>query len=170
MAATGLGSLTSALAIAIAGRPRRSWIVGGAMLLGLGLALFSVSRSFPLSLLCMYAVGVGAIAMAATGNAAIQTAVPDHLRGRVMSVYTTVFAGSTPIGGPASGAIASAFGIATAVAFGGVMSLLVGVAGWSWLRRQPVEPSPLEAPSSRRRSAARRRRRHRDAPSLPDGA
>jgi MFS family permease len=145
MAATGAGSLTSALAIAIAGRPRPGWIVGGAILLGVSLAVFSISRSFPLSLLCMYFVGVGAIGMAATGNAAIQTAVPDHLRGRVMSVYTTVFAGSTPIGGPASGGLASALGIATAVAFGGVVSGLVGLVGWVWLRRQPAASSSLEA-------------------------
>lgn len=143
MAATGLGSLTSALALAVAGRPRRGWIVGGAMLLGLLLVVFSQSRSFPISLLCMYGVGVGAIGMAATANAAIQTAVPDHLRGRVMSVYTTVFAGSTPIGGPASGAIAASFGIATAVAFGGVMSALVGIGGLLWLRSRPAAP-PLE--------------------------
>ena len=143
MAATGLGSMTSALAIAVAGRPRRTWIVGGAILLGVLEVVFSQSRSFALSLACMYGVGAGAIAMSATANAAIQTAVPDQLRGRVMSVYTTVFAGSTPIGGPASGALASAFGIATAVAVGGALSAVVGVAGLLWLRRQPEGP-PLE--------------------------
>ena len=46
--------------------------------------------------------------MAATANATIQLTVPDGLRGRVMSVYTTVFAGSVPIGGLAMGALASA--------------------------------------------------------------
>ena len=42
--------------------------------------------------------------MAATGNATIQLAVPDGLRGRVMSVYTTVFSASIPIGGLVMGA------------------------------------------------------------------
>ena len=50
--------------------------------------------------------------MAATANTTIQLAVPDGLRGRVMSVYTTIFAGSTPIGGPVMGGIASLFGVA----------------------------------------------------------
>ena len=49
--------------------------------------------------------------MAATGNTTIQLAVPDQLRGRVMSVYTTVFSASVPIGGLAMGAVASAFGV-----------------------------------------------------------
>ncbi len=47
----------------------------------------------------MVPVGAGGIVMAATGNATIQLAVPDGLRGRVMSVYTTVFSASMPIGG-----------------------------------------------------------------------
>ena len=57
--------------------------------------------------------------MAATANATIQLAVPDGLRGRVMSVYTTIFAGSTPIGGPVMGGIASLFGVAISLAVGG---------------------------------------------------
>ena len=136
LSALGLGSLTSALAIAVMGRPRIGAIVGGAILLGSLEVVFSISRSFPLSLLCAYGMGAGAIAMAATANAAIQTAVPDHLRGRVMSVYTTVFAGSTPIGGPLAGGLASAFGVAQAVAVGGAISALVGLGGLAWVRRR----------------------------------
>ena len=59
----------------------------------------------------MVAVGFGAIMMAATANTTMQLAVPDGLRGRVMSVYTTIFAGSTPVGGPLMGGLASAFGV-----------------------------------------------------------
>jgi hypothetical protein len=40
--------------------------------------------------------------------------VPDVLRGRVVSLYTTVFVGSTPIGGLFSGVVASGFGGAPA--------------------------------------------------------
>ena len=43
-------------------------------------------------------------------NALIQSYVPDHLRGRVMSVYTMVFMGSSTVGSLLSGSIASAFG------------------------------------------------------------
>ena len=91
--------------------------------------------------------------MAATVNTTIQLAVPDALRGRVMSVYTTIFAGSTPIGGPVMGGIASLFGIAISLAVGGILSLAVGGGALAWTAPQRAGPHP--APERRRR---RRRR------------
>jgi hypothetical protein len=82
----------------------------------------------------MVLVGFGSIWMAATGNATIQLAVPDHLRGRVMSVYTTVFSASVPIGGLAMGAVASSFGVPVAIALGGALSVLVGLGALAWGR------------------------------------
>jgi MFS family permease len=86
--------------------------------------------------------------MAATGNTAIQLQVPDHLRGRVMSVYTTVFAGSTPIGGLVAGAIASLYGVPVAIAFGGAGSLVVGLAAYGWYRSHREAAKARRAPRS----------------------
>ncbi len=72
------------------------------------------------------------IAIAATTNTLIQMTVPDRLRGRVMSIYTTVFAGSSPIGGLFAGAIAAAAGVAAALLVGGAVS--VGAAAVAALR------------------------------------
>jgi MFS family permease len=136
MAASGLGSLISALAIAFRGRPTTRVLIGGALMLGALEVLLAISRSMPLSLVCMFWIGAGGIAMAMTANTTIQLSVPDRLRGRVMAVYTTVFAGSTPFGGLASGAIAGSFGTAAAVLVGGVVSVAVasvaGVVAWRW--------------------------------------
>jgi hypothetical protein len=52
-----------------------------------------------------------------------------------MSVYTTAFSASIPIGGLISGALASAFGIQVTVAIGGALSLAVGAAALVWWRR-----------------------------------
>jgi len=65
--------------------------------------------------------------MAVTANTTIQLHVPDHLRGRVMSVYTTVFSGSVPVGGLIMGFIASRVGVPAALFLGGTISLLVAV-------------------------------------------
>ena len=103
------------------------------------------STVFALSMVLMFAVGFGAILMAATVNTTIQLAVPDGLRGRVMSVYTTIFAGSTPIGGPVMGGIASLFGIAISLAVGGVLSLAVGGGALAWLRRSGQDRIPRQS-------------------------
>jgi MFS family permease len=88
---------------------------------------------FPVALLLMVVIGYGAILMMATANTTIQLAVPDALRGRVMSFYTTIFASSAPIGGLLFGAIASAAGVVIAVALGGVLAALIGVGAMLWL-------------------------------------
>ena len=135
MAASGLGALAAAVGLVLSGRPRPGRIIGGAILLGAASILLAMSTSFPISLLLMVPIGAGGITMAATANATIQLAVPDGLRGRVMSVYTTVFSASMPIGGLVMGALASTVGILEAIAIGGVLSLASGVAAFVWYRR-----------------------------------
>ena len=139
MAASGVGSLVAALWLAFRGIARPALIAYGAIILGIGEVALGASRWFPVSLALMVAVGFGGIMMAATANTAIQLAVPDGLRGRVMSVYTTIFAGSTPIGGPVMGGLASAFGVAISLAIGGVLSGLVGLGAFIWIRRRGLD-------------------------------
>jgi MFS family permease len=155
MAASGIGSLLAALRLVFGGRPRPSRLAFGALILGVASLALAVVRVFPISLGLMVIVGFGAILMAATGNTTIQLAVPDHLRGRVMSVYTTVFSASVPIGGLGMGAIASSFGTATAIAVGGVLTLAIGLGALAWGRRgafviparRPVSPRPPASPA-----------------------
>ena len=144
MSAMGLGSLTAALGIAFAGRTGPRVIVAGAFALGVFQIVLGLSRSFPLSMVAIYLAGFGAIAMAATANTVIQLTVPDRLRGRVMSVYTTVFAGSTPVGGVLVGAVASGFGTPVAIVVGGVASIAAAIGAGLWLRRG-LGDTPLEA-------------------------
>jgi MFS family permease len=148
MAASGVGSLVAALWLAFGGRPRPRRIAYGAMILGLGEVGLGASGVFSLSLLLMSTVGFGGILMAATANTTIQLAVPDGLRGRVMSVYTTIFAGSTPIGGPVMGGLASAFGVAISLAIGGVLAVLVGVGSLVWMRHRGLDTPTALRPVS----------------------
>jgi MFS family permease len=135
MTASGLGALGAAVALVIGGKPRPVRIALGGIVLGIASTLLAFSGSFPISLVIMFFVGAGGIAMAATANASIQLAVPDGLRGRVMSVYTTVFSASVPVGGLLMGALASAVGILPTIAVGGILSLAVGLGGVVWWRR-----------------------------------
>jgi MFS family permease len=135
MAATGAGSLVAALAIAFAPRARPRYIVLGAIVLGVAEVAAALVSVYALALVSLFFVGMGVIAMNATANTTIQLTVPDELRGRVVSVFTTVFVGSTPIGGLLMGALASALGVAAAMAIGGAASVVVGGLGVVWLAR-----------------------------------
>ena len=144
MTASGVGALTAALSLVVGGRPKPVRIALGAMLLGAASILLAFSTAFPLSLLLMVLIGAGGIAMAATANATIQLAVPDGLRGRVMSVYTTVFSASTPVGGLLTGIIASKVGIFEAIGIGGALSLLTGVGAFVFYRRLKARERALD--------------------------
>jgi MFS family permease len=135
MAASGVGSLLAALRLAFGGRTRPIRLGTGSVIMGIASVALAVGRVFPYEMILMVIVGYGSILMAATGNTTIQLSVPDHLRGRVMALYTTVFSASTPIGGLSMGAIASAMGTPVAIALGGVLSLLVGLGALAWGRR-----------------------------------
>ena len=162
MTASGLGALVAAVGLVIGGKPRPMRIATGALVLGVATVALALSTSYPLSLLLMLPIGAGGIAMAATANATIQLNVPDGLRGRVMSVYTTVFAASIPIGGLATGALASVAGIPLTIALGGILSLATGVAAVVWWRRigrrsmAGVEASTADQSGAPKTSAALR--------------
>jgi len=135
MAASGLGSTIAALSVAFQRRVGPAPIVLGAIALGLGSVVLALYTSFALSLVAMFIAGAGAIAMAVTANTTIQMAVPDQLRGRVMSVYTTVFAGSVPAGGLLMGFIASRWSVPAALMVGALVTLAIGIASTVWLQR-----------------------------------
>jgi MFS family permease len=135
MAASGLGSTCAALWVAFQRRPGPRPIAFGAIALGLGSVVLALSTTFALSLVAMVVAGAGGVAMAVSANTTIQLTVPDQLRGRVMSVYTTTFAGSVPAGGLLMGWIASTWGVPLSLFVGAVLTLAVGVGGWIWLGR-----------------------------------
>jgi MFS family permease len=135
MTAAGLGSLAAAVALVLGGRPKPIRIALGGIVLGVASIALALSGSFPISLILMAVVGAGGIRMAATANATIQLSVPDGLRGRVMSVYTTVFSASVPVGGLLMGALASVAGIPIAIGIGGILSLASGLAAFVWWQR-----------------------------------
>ncbi|MFI5199071.1 MAG: MFS transporter [Candidatus Limnocylindrales bacterium] len=138
MAASGLGSLLAALVIAFRGTQAVRMLIGAAVL-GLAEVVMGGISSYPADLILMFAAGAGAISMMATANTVIQLEVPDELRGRVMSVYLTVFAGTSPIGGLLFGAIAASAGAQAAIGIGGAVSFVAALVGYLWYRRLPKD-------------------------------
>jgi MFS family permease len=121
--AMGAGALVSALTVATLQRPRIRVLLGGGMVLGLAELVLAGTTSYPVAVVAVFFCGVGAIATAASANSLIQITVPGPLRGRVMAVYTTVFAGSTPVGNGLTGGFGGLFGTPVAIAMNGLVTL-----------------------------------------------
>ena len=132
-ASMGAGSLIGSMTLAFAGsrRPLMRLIMGGAVTfvafeLALGLVREPIF-AFPL----MVVLGLSSMLMVNTINVTIQNSVSNALRGRVMSLYVTVFAGGAPIGGFFAGLVAQVWGPPAGFLLGaGITSLFVIVVGW----------------------------------------
>jgi MFS family permease len=83
----------------------------------------------------------------ALANTAVQTSSPDWLRGRVMSIYFTVFAGSTPIGAALAGFLSALWGAPVAVAVGGAVVAIAVLAMGARMTRieRGAEEQPVPA-------------------------
>lgn len=114
-AAMGLGSVVSALGVAYAGRARETALFAGAVVFGLSLLLVGMSGSYPVTLALLFVLGIASVAFSSTASTRLQLLAPSELRGRVMSLYFLLFAGTTPIGGLLVGVLASQVGVRTTV-------------------------------------------------------
>jgi MFS family permease len=130
MSATGVGALLAALTLAsrtgVRGLGR--WVAYSSGGFGAALVLFASSRSFWLSAALLVPAGFCMMLQMASSNTLVQTMAPDHLRGRVMSVYSMMFMGMAPFGALMGGALADRLGAPLTVAMGGVAC--VGGAVW----------------------------------------
>jgi MFS family permease len=142
--ALGFGALLSALWIAWGNKkPRINQMLVGATVFCVLEAFFAISPWYPLSLLLIASVGFSQIVFSATANTTLQTVTPDYLRGRVMSVYMVVFAGSIPLGNLFTGGLAHLFGAPVSLLAGAGLSLAAAIVGW--VLRKPAEKSVAES-------------------------
>src|SRR5579875_3468258 len=142
--AFGVGSLIAALWLAWGNnRPSISQLLTGATAFCIFEALFAISHWYLLSLALIAVVGFAQIVFSALSNTTLQTVAPDHLRGRVMSAYMLVFAGTTPLGNLFTGGLAHFLGSPIALLIDALISLAAAIGGWIY--RKPAEKSLAEA-------------------------
>src|SRR5216117_3149050 len=131
----GIGAVIGALGIALASariRKRGRLMLVGGTVFGILLILFSTSRSLALSMVLLAFAGCAMIVNNSITNTLLQTAAPDHLRGRIMGFYSFVFVGMAPFGAFLFGLVAEHVGVpATLAAGGAIVALAVTIAGWA---------------------------------------
>lgn len=126
MGAGGVGATLAALFLATQKDTARlgRFMLGATALLGVALAAFGASRSFPLSVALIIPVGFCMVAHMTSNNTLVQVEVPDALRGRVMALHATVFMGAVPVGGLVAGLAAERLGAPWTLALLGLGCLL----------------------------------------------
>jgi len=107
--AMGVGSVIGALLTGAGNRTGAPMITGLALAFGVLALLAAAMPTLALELPVLALLGGSAVAFAATVNSSLQLAVEPAMRGRVMALYSVVFLGSTPIGGPLAGWLAQAY-------------------------------------------------------------
>ena len=140
-AAQGLGSLLGALTMTIAGKallePRR--IVMSALLFGALELVFLVVPSFGQAIVLLLVIGWSFALYTIGTNTYVQVRSPDRMQGRMVSLYSMLFIGVTPVGSLFAGLVAHVAGPAAAVWSGGLLTVVAGltVLGY-FLTRRPV--------------------------------
>ena len=127
-AAPGLGAILSLIGLTILTYYKRKvklMVIFG-IVMGLGLIGFSFSPWLYPSLLLLVIVGAAEAAFGTVNSTIIQGAVPDKVRGRIMSWREVAF-GLGPVGSILFGAIAQYTGVPMSLALLGVICLLVSL-------------------------------------------
>ncbi|HEV8124952.1 MAG TPA: MFS transporter [Gemmatimonadales bacterium] len=146
VSAVGIGAFSAAIFVAAFGHRlrRRQTILVAGVAFGACLIGASLSRSYLLALVLFTLAGTAMVLNNVLTNTLLQTSAPDHLRGRVMGVYSFLILGLSPFGSLQAGFVAEQVGVRAAIGGGGAICLLVtAVVAWRMSRppRQRGEAS-----------------------------
>lgn len=145
-ATMSVGSVMGALQVA----RRRDVAIGVLVRASLGLALsilaLAVAPATPLAMVAALAVGFHLVVLVSGSNAVVQLRADSLMRGRVLALFSMVFLGSKPLGGPLVGWVSEAMGPRVGVAVGGI-----GVAlATAWVLHRVRQSKPAEQSSALR--------------------
>ena len=138
--AMGLGAVVGGLYSAGQSNIREFQLILTAIAFGLSILLLAVMPNLVTSFIVMTLVGALSVLFISLGNTTLQLTSDQSMRGRVMSLWSIAFQGTTPIGGPIIGAIADHSNPRVGLAVGGVSALIASLLGfYANGRRVPAE-------------------------------
>jgi MFS family permease len=109
VSAMAVGSIIGALVNGHRGRTGPRLIAAGSLAFGVSALLAALMPTLAFEVPALMLLGAASVTFAATINSTLQLAVVPEMRGRVMALYSVVFLGSTPIGGPLTGWLAQSY-------------------------------------------------------------
>jgi MFS family permease len=141
----GAGALVGAILLSIWSKPQlaKRLVYGGAFTFLVLELVFGFVRSFPLAAALLVPIGFSITLFTTTANSRILDLTPASLQGRVMSVYSFLFLGMTPLGSLAAGAIAQKWGATSAFVLGGGITLIFTLV--VFMLRRNAGPAHIQA-------------------------
>jgi len=134
-----VGSLSGSLWIARRATMTTHFLARMSVAFGVATAFIAISPNPVTAALAACCAGATGIAFLSATMTTLQLGSIPAMRGRVMALYSILFLGSTPIGGPLSGWIAEQFGTRWALLMGAVAAAVSGLGGLMVLRnREPA--------------------------------
>ncbi len=130
-----IGSLAGALVAAGRRQVTPRLRIGAGVAFGAASVAVAVAPNLVSALPCLVVLGACTMTFLTSTNTSIQVAVDPQLRGRVISFYSLVLIGSTPIGGPLMGWIANQTSPRVAIAVGGIVALGASAVAWRFAAR-----------------------------------
>ena len=135
VSAMAVGSVAGALVTGARGHTSARLIAAAALAFGVLSLLAAGAPTLALELPVLALLGAATVTFAASVNSYLQLEVRPDMRGRVMALYSIVFLGSTPIGGPIAGWLSEAFDPRVALVLAGVSGLSAAWAARTALAR-----------------------------------
>jgi MFS family permease len=136
--AMSIGSMAGALLLARRRVVDTHFLARGCVLFGLASLALSLAPNLAVACVTGVIVGASGIALLSGTMTLLQLGAVPVMRGRVMALFSIVFLGSTPVGGPLSGWVAEHLGSRVAIGMGAVAALTTGVVALAVARRQVV--------------------------------
>ncbi len=124
----GLGAVCGALALAVRSGARGlgAWIAAAAGVFGAGLLCLAASTALPWAMASLVMVGLGMVVQMAGANTLLQVLSGDHMRGRVMALFSMMYMGMVPLGSLLAGWLCDRVGPALTVGMGGALCVAGG--------------------------------------------
>ncbi len=137
VAASGLGSLIGALLLASLRSSKRleHLLLITGVCFGISLAIFALVPFCLLASLVLIGCGAGATMTMMVANTLLQTSAPSAMKGRVMSLYTLIAAGFTPLGAFIVTGMATKIGLEYATIIAGIGVIIVVMSGFQFIGR-----------------------------------
>ena len=120
----GLGAIIGALINGARDSVTPMLLIGAALVFGVLSLLAAGAPTLTLEILALAPLGAATVTLSASVNSSLQLASEPTMRGRVMALYSIVFLGSTPIGGPLSGWLSQAVDPRAALVMAGIAAIV----------------------------------------------